>query len=85
MKVFEKLEAKTECIVPENKLREANRQLVQAFDRNEDLVNTLGEAREQITAFKEEVDKLCASPSTYGVCLSRNEDTTVDICVRAVS
>jgi len=66
-------------MVLENKLREANRQLVQAFNQNEKLVNALYEAREQITALKEEVDKLCAPPSTYGVYLSPNEDGTVNI------
>src|SRR6266702_8362286 len=66
-------------MVLENKLREANRQLVQAFNQNEKLVNALYEAREQITSLKEEVDKLCAPPSTYGVYLSENEDGTVNI------
>src|SRR5437667_3263080 len=55
-----------EFMVLENKLREANRQLVQAFNQNEKLVNALYEAREQISSLKEEVDKLCAPPSTYG-------------------
>ncbi len=68
-----------EFMVLENKLREANRQLVQAFNQNEKLVNALYEAREQITALKEEVDKLCAPPSTYGVYLSPNDDATVNI------
>ena len=53
--------------------------LVEALDQNEKLVNTLYEAREQITSLKEEVDKLCAPPSTYGVYLSVNEDGTVNI------
>src|SRR6476660_4067770 len=66
-------------VVLENKLREANRQLVQAFNQNEKLVNTLYEAREQISSLKEEVDKLCAPPSSYGVYLSVNEDSTVNI------
>jgi proteasome-associated ATPase len=66
-------------VVAENKLREANRQLVQAFNQNEKLVNALYEAREQISSLKEEVDKLCAPPSTYGVYLSTNEDGTVNI------
>jgi proteasome-associated ATPase len=66
-------------MVLENKLREANRQLVQAFNQNEKLVNALYEAREQITSLKEEVDKLCAPPSTYGVYLSVNEDGTVNV------
>src|SRR5438270_511622 len=68
-----------EFMIIENKRREANRQLVQAFDQNEKLVNALYEAREQITALKEEVDKLCAPPSTYGVYLSVNDDGTVNI------
>jgi proteasome-associated ATPase len=72
-------EAPKEFMLLENKLREANRQLVQAFNQNEKLVNTLYEAREQITSLKEEVDKLCAPPSTYGVYLSANEDGTVNI------
>jgi proteasome-associated ATPase len=72
-------DAPKEFMVLENKLREANRQLVQAFNQNEKLVNALYEAREQITALKEEVDKLCAPPSTYGVYLSVNEDGTVNV------
>lgn len=68
-----------EFMILENKLREANRQLVQAFNQNEKLVNALYEAREQITALKEEVDKLCAPPSTYGVFLAANDDGTVTI------
>jgi proteasome-associated ATPase len=68
-----------EFMLLENKLREANRQLVQAFNQNEKLVNALYEAREQITGLKEEVDKLCAPPSTYGVYLTPNDDGTVNI------
>ncbi len=72
-------EAPKEFLVLENKLREANRQLIQAFNQNEKLVNALYESREQIQSLKEEVDKLCAPPSTYGVYLSVNEDGTVNI------
>jgi proteasome-associated ATPase len=72
-------DAPKEFMVLENKLREANRQLVQAFNQNEKLVNALYEAREQITSLKEEVDKLCAPPATYGVFLSTNEDGTVNV------
>jgi proteasome-associated ATPase len=59
--------------------RHINRSLVEMSDQNEKLVNALYEAREQITALKEEVDKLCAPPSTYGVYLAANEDHTVTI------
>jgi len=72
-------DAPKEFMILENKLREANRQLVQAFNQNEKLVNALYEAKEQIQSLKEEVDKLCAPPSTYGVFLSLNEDSTVNI------
>ena len=72
-------DAPKEAMVLENKLREANRQLVQSFNQNEKLVNALYEAREQITSLREEVDKLCAPPSTYGVFLTGNEDGTVNI------
>src|SRR5258706_3299287 len=68
-----------EVMFVEGKLREANDQLAEAFNQNEKLVNRLSEAREQITSLKEEVDKLCAPPSTYGVYLSVNEDGTVNI------
>ena len=59
-------DAPKESMVLENKLREANRQLVQSFNQNEKLVNALYEAREQISSLREEVDKLCAPPS-HGV------------------
>src|SRR5207244_7264225 len=35
--------------------------------------------REQITSLKEEVDKLCAPPSTYGIHLSVNDDGTINV------
>jgi len=59
--------------------RDVDRLLAQAHNQNEILVTALHEAREQITALKEEVDKLCAPPSTYGVYLAANEDNTVTI------
>ena len=66
-------------LVLDGKLRESNRQLIEALGQNEKLVGALHEAREQITSLKEEVDKLCAPPSTYGVYLAANEDGTVTI------
>jgi proteasome-associated ATPase len=79
MKVLEEIGAETELIVVEDKLGRASHQLVQAFNQNEKLLNALYEAREQITALKDEVDKLCAPPSTYSVYLSANQDATVNI------
>src|SRR5512146_1410912 len=63
----------------EEELCDTDRQLAQAMNRNRELANALHEACEQITSLREEVDKLCAPPSTYGVYLSENEDGTVNI------
>ena len=54
-------------------------ELRHAFDQNEKLVNALYDAREQISSLKEEIDKLTAPPSTYGVYLSSNLDGTVNV------
>ena len=54
-----------EFMVLEDKLREADRQLVQAFNQNEKLVNALTRRATDHGA-EEEVDKLCAPPSTSG-------------------
>src|SRR5215475_9882706 len=63
----------------ERELSDVNRQLAQAVTRNQELVNALHDACEQISSLREEVDKLCAPPSTYGVYLSENKDGTVNI------
>jgi proteasome-associated ATPase len=63
----------------EEKLLETKGQLSQALSQNERLTFTLREAREHITALREEVDKLTQPPSAYGTFLARNEDGTVDV------
>ncbi len=50
-----------------------------AASREEVLAAALREARDEIVALREEVDKLCAPPSSYGVFLSVNEDSTVNV------
>src|SRR6516164_8254342 len=60
-------------------LRDVDRRLTQAYNQNEILVTALQEAREQVAALKEEVDKLGAPPSTQGVYVSANKDDTVTI------
>ncbi|MFE7749908.1 proteasome ATPase [Streptomyces sp. NPDC057428] len=47
--------------------------------QNERLANTLREARDQIVALKEEVDRLAQPPAGFGVFLQANEDDTCDI------
>jgi proteasome-associated ATPase len=63
----------------EERVIELQTQLSGTSSQNERLVATLREAREQIVALKEEVDRLAAPPSGYGVFVSRAEDGTVDI------
>src|SRR6188472_4140070 len=47
--------------------------------RNAKLMETLKEARQQLLALREEVDRLGQPPSGYGVLLSVYEDETVDV------
>ena len=47
--------------------------------KNERLVATLRDARDQILALKEEIDRLAQPPSGFGVFLETQEDGTVDI------
>ncbi len=47
--------------------------------RNAKLMDTLKEARQQLLALREEVDRLGQPPSGYGVLLSAHEDDTVDV------
>ncbi|MEU3018246.1 MULTISPECIES: proteasome ATPase [unclassified Nocardiopsis] len=63
----------------EERLREAQANLAGANGQNERLVSTLKEAREQIVALKEEVDRLSQPPSGFGVYLGAREDDTVEI------
>ena len=56
-------------------------QLYDAERQNEKLVSTLQEAKQQIELLKEEVDKLCAPPNSYGVFQRANKDGTVEIVV----
>ncbi|BBX11002.1 proteasome-associated ATPase [Mycobacterium novum] len=47
--------------------------------RNSKLMDTLKDARQQLLALREEVDRLGQPPSGYGVLLATHEDETVDV------
>ncbi len=47
--------------------------------RNAKLMDTLKEARQQLLALREEVDRLGQPPSGYGVLLASHQDDTVDV------
>src|SRR4051794_22736936 len=63
----------------EERLAEAQQSLAGAVGQNDRLVGTLREARDQIVALKEEVERLAQPPSGYGIFLEQHEDGTVDI------
>ncbi|HEV2783548.1 MAG TPA: proteasome ATPase [Actinophytocola sp.] len=63
----------------EQRLAEASERVSQLTERNAKLVDTLREARSQLLALREEVDRLAQPPSGYGVYLDRHEDGTVDV------
>ncbi|MFL6123442.1 AAA family ATPase, partial [Actinophytocola sp.] len=63
----------------EQRLAEASERVSQLTERNAKLVETLREARSQLLALREEVDRLAQPPSGYGVFLTGHEDGTVDV------
>ncbi len=56
-------------------------QCADAERQNERLVGVLQEAKQQIELLKEEVDKLCAPPNSYGMFNRANKDGTAEIHV----
>ena len=63
----------------EERLRETEASLATVTGQNQRLADTLREARDQIVALKEEVDRLAQPPSGFGVFLGGCEDGTVDV------
>ncbi len=63
----------------EDRLVEAQTSLAGLTGQNDRLVSTLKEAREQIIALKDEVDRLAQPPSGFGIFLARHDDGTIDV------
>src|SRR5690348_8693309 len=63
----------------EERIVELQTNLAGVSAQNERLASTLREARDQIVALKEEVDRLAQPPAGFGVFLTANEDGTADI------
>ena len=63
----------------EERLAEASASVSQLTERNTKLVETLREARGQLLALREEVDRLAQPPSGYGVFLACFDDGSVDV------
>ena len=63
----------------EERLRDTETSLASVTGQNDRLAGTLREARDQIVALKEEVDRLAQPPSGFGIFLSGCEDGTADV------
>ncbi len=64
---------------PDPRVTQLQSELAAASAQNQRLVSTLKDARDQIVALKEEVDRLAEPPNGYGVFLERFDDGTVDV------
>ncbi|HSX68980.1 proteasome ATPase [Nocardioides sp.] len=64
---------------PDLRFLEAQRSLAAVTAQNERLAQTLRDARDQIVALKEEVDRLAQPPAGFGTFLQRNDDDSVDV------
>lgn len=63
----------------EARIIELKGELAGSISRNERLSGTLREAKEQIESLRDDVERLTATPNTYGVVLQRNDDDTFDV------
>jgi proteasome-associated ATPase len=63
----------------EDRLAQSEAALASLTGQNERLAATLREARDQIIALKEEVDRLAQPPSGFGIFLHSNGDGTADV------
>jgi proteasome-associated ATPase len=72
-------ESPRQARVLEERLHEVQASLAAVTGQNERLVATLKEARDQIVALKEEVDRLAQPPSGFGVFLEARDDGTVEV------
>ncbi|HEX9888546.1 MAG TPA: AAA family ATPase, partial [Nitriliruptorales bacterium] len=67
----------TRLRVLEERLLETKGQLQGALSQNTKLTETLRAAREQLTALRDEVEKLSSPPQAFATFLQRDEDDTV--------
>src|SRR3954451_7287066 len=72
-------ESPRQARVLEERIAEAEGRAAFLSERNDKLAATLREAREQLVALKEEVDRLGQPPSGYGIYLAAHDDGTVDV------
>src|SRR5688500_13354315 len=64
---------------PEDRTADLESRLATTTAQNDRLIHTLREARDQIVALKEEVDRLAQPPTGFGTFLQLNGDGSVDV------
>ena len=79
MAAYEEEARATRLRALEEQLAAREAELSAAAARNDRLSSTLREARDQILALKEEIDRLAQPPSGYGIFLEGHDDGTADI------
>ncbi len=73
------LEAPDRVTELEERLLETRGQLTKTSSKNEKLVYTLEQMKEQLAQLRDEVEKLSQPPGAYGTYLQLNEDGTADV------
>jgi proteasome-associated ATPase len=63
----------------ERKLSEASAELANSQSNKDKMAETLRDAREQLVALKEQVEKLTQPPASYGIYLEPYDDGTADV------
>ena len=63
----------------EARVIELKGELAGSISRNERLSGTLREAKEQIESLRDDIERLTATPNTYGVVLLQNDDGSFDV------
>ena len=63
----------------EARVIELKGELARSISRNERLSGTLREAKEQIESLRDDIERLTATPNTYGVVLLQNDDGSFDV------
>jgi proteasome-associated ATPase len=67
----------------EKRLAQTAAELADAHSNGDKLASTLREAREQLLALKEQVEKLSQPPASYAVFLEKFDDGTLDVFVNS--
>ena len=63
----------------ERRLADTSNELGSTRENNEKMASTLREAREQLVALREEIEKLSKPPATYAIFLEARGDATADV------